>query len=159
MRRNAPGHRTRRPRRGRFSPRRRGTVQTGLRWSVLAGARSRSARKWRFASLSVRFGPGQGCLGSPAMILPRGRSRKRFNEFQELRVRRSRAGFLRPARGFRFFLGARCPVHMRCFASTNGVKRRHAQRSGAAVRIPGQDLVKVAPAVPVHLCSFFAGHL
>jgi hypothetical protein len=51
-------------------------------------------------------------------------------------------------RDFRLFFGARRPVHIRCFVSANGVKCRLLQRGDAAVRIPGRDLVIVAPAVP-----------
>jgi hypothetical protein len=57
-----------------------------------------------------------------------------------------------------FFLGTRCPVHMHCFASANGVTRRFnvmAQQSGFLVAFCS----KLPLPFPVHRCSFFAVHL
>jgi hypothetical protein len=53
-----------------------------------------------------------------------------------------------PAAGARLQTFSRSPMpgSYALLASANGVKCRQSQRSGAAVRIPGRDLVKVAPA-------------
>jgi hypothetical protein len=90
------------------------------------------------------------------MILPRGRSRKRFNEFQELRVGRVRAGrravsdfFSVP--GSRFIFAASRRQTASSAVSLNVV----AQQSGFLVAIWS----KLPLPFPVHLCSFFAGHL